>query len=103
MSNRIILSEEEQVQKCLTCTRPIEQCFGECYGLRNSTHHKRTPEEIDALIRQYYPSCETWVDLSERTRVNKKTLKRRCAVLGLEPLVTLRRGDPNYGKRMYKI
>ena len=69
MSKRIILSEEEQIRKCLTCTKSRDECSGECYGLRNSTHHKRTAEEIDALIKQYYSSCETWVDLAERTQV----------------------------------
>lgn len=102
MSKRIILSEEEQIRKCLTCTKSRDECSGECYGLRNSTHHKRTAEEIDALINQYYSSCETWVELSERTQVDKKTLRRHCALLGLAPLVTLRRENPNYGKRTYR-
>ena len=96
------MTEAEQIQQCLNCKRPRKDCSGECFGLRNSTHHKRTGEEIDALIKQHYSSCETWVELSERTQVNKKTLRRRCALLGLAPLVTLRRGDPNYGKRMYR-
>ena len=59
-------------------------------------------EEIDDLIKRYYSECETWVDLTERTKVDKKTLRRRCAALGLEPLVTLKRGNPNYGKRTYR-
>ena len=96
------MTEAEQIQQCLNCKRPPNACSGECYGLRNSTNHKRTAEEIDALIKQYYSDCETWVELSERTKVDKKTLKRRCEALGLAPLVTLRRGNPNYGKRMYR-
>ena len=96
------MTEAEQIQQCLNCKRPRKDCAGECFGLRNSTHHKRTAEEIDALIKQYYSDCETWVELSERTKVDKKTLKRRCEALGLAPLVTLRRGNPNYGKRMYR-
>ena len=102
MSKRIILSEEEQNQKCLTCTKSRDECSGECYGLRNSTHHRRTAEEIDDLIKRYYSECETWVDLTERTKVDKNTLRRRCEALGLEPLVTLTRGNPNYGKRTYR-
>lgn len=102
MKEKIFLSEEEQIRKCLNCNRPSSVCSGECYGLRNSTNHRRTTEEIDALIKQYYSSCETWVELSERTQVNKKTLRRRCEALGLKPLVTLRRGNPNYGKRTYR-
>ena len=102
MSKRIILSEEEQIRKCLTCTKSRDECSGECYGLRNSTHHRRTAEEIDDLIKRYYSECETWVDLTERTKVDKKTLRRRCEALGLEPLVTLTRGNPNYGKRTYR-
>ena len=96
------MTEAEQIQQCLNCKRPRKNCSGECFGLRNSTNHKRTAEEIDALIKQYYSDCETWVELSERTKVDKKTLKRRCEALGLAPLVTLRRGNPNYGKRMYR-
>ena len=96
------MTEAEQIQQCLNCKRPLGRCDGNCVGLTKSTNHKRTAEEIQELIRQYYPLCETWVDLAERTQVDKTTLKRHCKKLGLKPLVSLRRGNPNYGKRTYR-
>ena len=94
--------EEEQIRECLSCTKPREECFGTCGGFGSNTPHRKSPEEITELIKRYYPACETWVDLAERTRINKKTLKRYCAELGLKPLVTLDRTNPNFGKRRYR-
>ena len=76
---------QAQIDRCLNCKKPACE-YGNCAGMKDFTDgiHKNTSEEIDERIRQYFPYCDTWTELSEAVRTDKGTLRRHCLVLGID-------------------
>ena len=93
-----ILTEQQQIQMCLNCKRSVKMCRGDCAGLTNSFVHKKTSQEIDALILKFYPHCVFLRDLIDATGLDDETIRRHCKTFGLDTS----RFKQNIGKKRKK-
>lgn len=72
---------QAEIQQCLTCTKPVEQCFGECY--QKNPEYAKPPPPPPADFRARYESGEHVKALQRRYGVSNRTIYAWIDRLGL--------------------